>query len=42
MDIIIEETGSRNGFLASTPQEYAAQIAYVLRSVPPLMFLSFE
>jgi len=30
MDIIIEETGSRNGFLASTPQEYAAQIAYVL------------
>jgi len=30
MDIVIEETGSRNGFLAVAAQEYAAQIAYIL------------
>jgi len=30
MDIIIEEAGSRNGFLATTAQEYAAHIAYIL------------
>jgi len=29
-DIIIEETGSRNGFLASSAQEYAAHIAFIL------------
>ena len=31
MDIIIEESGARNGFLAATPQEYAAHIAYIIR-----------
>jgi len=30
MDIITEETGSRNGFLAVTPQEYAAHIAFII------------
>jgi len=30
MDIIVEDTGARNGFLAITPQEYAAHIAYIL------------
>jgi len=30
MDIIIEDAGARNGFLAVTAQEYAAQIAYIL------------
>ena len=29
-DIIIEESGSRNGFLAATAQEYAAHIAFIL------------
>ena len=41
MDIIIEESGSRNGFLAATAQEYAAQIAYIFRcmsnSLPSLV-----
>jgi alpha-1,2-mannosyltransferase len=30
LDIIIDETGSRNGFLASSAQEYAAHIAFIL------------
>ena len=30
MDIIVEDAGARNGFLAVTPQEYAAHIAYIL------------
>jgi alpha-1,2-mannosyltransferase len=30
MDIMIEEAGARNGFLAATPQEYAAHLAYIL------------
>ena len=30
MDIITEESGSRNGFLAVTPQEYAAHIAFII------------
>jgi len=30
MDIIVEETGSRNGFLAVNSKEYAAQVAYIL------------
>ena len=30
MDIITEETGARNGFLAVTPQEYAAHIAFII------------
>jgi len=30
MDIIVEEAGARNGFLAVTAQEYAAHIAYIL------------
>jgi len=30
MDIIVEETGARNGFLAVNAQEYAAHIAYIL------------
>merc|ERR1719228_2542529 len=30
MDIVVEEQGARNGFLAITAQEYAAHIAYIL------------
>merc|ERR1719228_1472159 len=30
MDIVVEETGATNGFLAASAQEYAAQIAYIL------------
>ena len=30
MDIITEESGSRNGFLAVTAQEYAAHIAFII------------
>lgn len=30
MDIIVEETGARNGFLAVNSKEYAAQVAYIL------------
>ena len=30
MDIITEDTGARNGFLAVTPQEYAAHIAFII------------
>jgi len=30
MDIVVEEQGARNGFLAVTAQEYAAHIAYIL------------
>lgn len=30
MDIVVEDQGARNGFLAVTAQEYAAHIAYVL------------
>jgi len=29
-DIVIEDSGSRNGFLASSAQEYAAHIAFIL------------
>ena len=34
MDIVVEEQGSRNGFLAITAQEYAAHIAYILTLSP--------
>ena len=34
MDIVVEEQGSRNGFLAITAQEYAAHIAYILALSP--------
>ena len=30
MDIITEEAGTRNGFLAVTAQEYAAHIAFII------------
>ena len=30
MDIITEEAGTRNGFLAVTAQEYAAHIAFIV------------
>ena len=30
MDIVVEESGARNGFLAANAQEYAAHIAYIL------------
>ena len=30
MDIVVEDTGARNGFLAITSQEYAAHIAYII------------
>ena len=30
MDIITEDSGSRNGFLAVTAQEYAAHIAFII------------
>jgi len=34
MDIVVEDQGSRNGFLAITAQEYAAHIAYILALSP--------
>ena len=34
MDIVVEEQGSRNGFLAITAQEYAAHVAYILALSP--------
>ena len=30
MDIVVEESGARSGFLAVTAQEYAAHMAYIL------------
>ena len=30
MDIITEEAGARNGFLAVTAQEYAAHVAFII------------
>ena len=30
MDIVVEDTGARNGFLAITAQEYAAHIAFII------------
>ena len=30
LDIITEEAGTRNGFLAVTAQEYAAHIAFII------------
>ena len=30
MDIVVEDTGARNGFLAITSQEYAAHIAFII------------
>lgn len=30
MDIVVEDQGARNGFLAITSQEYAAHIAYIM------------
>ena len=30
MDIVVEDPGSRNGFLAITAQEYAAHIAFII------------
>ena len=35
MDIIVEETNGRNGFLAAHDKEYAAEIAYVLNTLTP-------
>jgi len=33
MDIIVEESGSRNGFLACSAQEYAAHIAFIINNM---------
>jgi len=33
MDIIVEDSGSRNGFLAVSAQEYAAQIAFIINNM---------
>ena len=30
MDIVVEDSGARNGFLAITSQEYAAHIAFII------------
>ena len=30
MDIVTEDSGARNGFLAVTAQEYAAHIAFII------------
>ena len=30
MDIVTEDAGARNGFLAVTAQEYAAHIAFII------------
>ena len=37
MDIVVEDSGARNGFLAITSQEYAAHIAFIINMTEEVM-----
>ena len=37
MDIVVEDSGARNGFLAITSQEYAAHIAFIINTTEEVM-----
>ena len=39
MDIVVEDTGARNGFLAITSQEYAAHIAFIINMTEEVMIM---
>ena len=41
MDIITEEAGTRNGFLAVTAQEYAAHIAFIISMTEEVSLMIF-